>query len=104
MESKLIYIISFVVIFSIVFLVVREFWTWYWKINDILKLLYIQIDLLRKIVDKLTDDEVEEPQQNENNKSEKDNKNIKEEQTKEKKPRKTLKEMFEEEKRKLLSK
>lgn len=104
MESILIYFIFFMAIFMIVFLVVREFWTWYWKINDILELLLIQNKLLRKIADSVADDEVDEIEHKEYKYTKEDYKIINEKQPKENKPRKTLKEMIEDEKRKLLSK
>jgi hypothetical protein len=104
MESSIIYALFVIVIFIIVFLVIREFWAWYWKINDILELLLIQNKLLRKIAENVADDEVEEKEHKEYKYTKEDYTVINEEQPNGKKPRKTLKEMIEEEKRKLLSK
>lgn len=104
MESTIIYVLFVIAIFIIVFLVIREFWTWYWKINDILELLLIQNKLLRKIADNFEDDEIEEIEHKEYKYTKEDYKVINERQPKEKKTRKTLKEMIEDEKRKLISK
>jgi hypothetical protein len=46
------------VIFGLVFLALREFWCWYWKINERISLLKDQNYLLKKISDKSGGDEI----------------------------------------------
>lgn len=50
MSSEIIIVIITAVITIVVFIVFREFFTWYWKINQIVKNQEIQTELLRTIL------------------------------------------------------
>lgn len=39
MEQSLIFIIIGIIVFIVIFLLLREFWCWYWKVNKIITLL-----------------------------------------------------------------
>ena len=60
--SEWIVIIGFLVILGIsilIFLVLREFWVWYFKTNQIIKILENQTELMNEIIEVIKNDKNE---------------------------------------------
>lgn len=93
--DKIIEILIYVIVVLGIFLFIREFWTWYWKINSILELLLVQNKLLKKILGKLSGEDNEDESNEPEIRGKYDYRDT------EKKKRRSLKEMIDEETKKL---
>lgn len=93
--DKIIEILIYAVIVLAIFILIREFWTWYWKINSILELLLAQNKLLKKILERLSGEDNEEESREQEIRGKYDDRNT------QKRKRRSLKEMIDEETKKL---